>query len=223
MELMSGIKLKAGKEIVRGRCPKEKSSHPCGRPKKGKRDADDSEWEWTFEARSKKDLAWHDIEEFLNFRYSRTGELEVRVRYAGYGRLDDEWVNVKKKRIRDRSIPLAPSKCHKVKDGDLVLCLQKKDNYALYFDARVARIHRRLHDATDCKCIFTVRFLHDNSEEEIDWKGICYRPIQEESVVYHNSPEPTQEESTKEESVVSHNSPEPTKELSLSDIENLWP
>lgn len=48
---------------------------------------------------------------------------EVRVRYAGFGKEDDEWVNVKN-RVRERSIPLEASDCHKVKVGDLVLCFQ---------------------------------------------------------------------------------------------------
>lgn len=48
---------------------------------------------------------------------------EVRVRYAGFGREEDEWVNVRRA-VRDRSIPLEESECHKVKVGDLVLCFQ---------------------------------------------------------------------------------------------------
>ncbi|XP_057454406.1 protein SAWADEE HOMEODOMAIN HOMOLOG 1-like [Lotus japonicus] len=190
----------------------------------GKRGPDILEWKWQFEAKSKKDLAWHDVGTWVNFKYSGTRELEVLVRYAGYDKVDEEWVNVKNE-MRERSIPLEPSQCHKVKDGDLAVCLQERDHYALYFDARVVRIQRRQHDATDCKCIFTVRFLHDNSEEEIDWKKVYYRPTQEESVVDHNTPEPTKEPKRpkQEESVGCHSSPEPTKEPSLSDIENLWP
>ncbi|XP_057437323.1 protein SAWADEE HOMEODOMAIN HOMOLOG 2-like [Lotus japonicus] len=187
-----------------------------------KRSADVSECVLASEARSKKDLAWHDVAMCRNFRYSRAGELEVLVRYVGFGKVEDEWVNVKNE-MRERSIPLEPSECPKVKDGDLVLCFLERGDYGLYFDARVVRIQRRLHDATDCKCIFTVRFLHDNSEEEIHWKGVCYRPTQgnstqEKHVVFHNSPKPTQEKSN-----VAHNSPGPTIEPSLSDIENLWP
>ncbi|XP_057433738.1 protein SAWADEE HOMEODOMAIN HOMOLOG 1-like [Lotus japonicus] len=155
-----------------------------------------------FEARSTKDLAWHDVSMLLNYRVLSTGELEARVRYAGFGKGEDEWVNVKYG-VRDRSIPLEPSECHKVKDGDLVLCFLERDDYALYCDARVLSIQRKQHDETDCKCIYTVRFLHDNSEEAIHWKRVCYRPTQEESVVYHNSPEPT-------------------IEPSMSAIENLW-
>lgn len=46
---------------------------------------------------------------------------EARVRFAGFGYVEDEWVNVKRG-IRKRSNPLEPSECHKVKAGDLVLC-----------------------------------------------------------------------------------------------------
>lgn len=48
---------------------------------------------------------------------------EVRVRYAGYDRDEDEWVNVKRA-VRERSIPLEHSECDRVKVGDLVLCFR---------------------------------------------------------------------------------------------------
>lgn len=48
---------------------------------------------------------------------------EVRVRFVGFGAEEDEWVNIKKA-VRERSIPLEHSECHKVKVGDLVLCFQ---------------------------------------------------------------------------------------------------
>ena len=48
---------------------------------------------------------------------------EVCVRFVGFGAEEDEWVNVKKA-VRQRSIPLEHSECHKVKVGDLVLCFQ---------------------------------------------------------------------------------------------------
>lgn len=51
---------------------------------------------------------------------------EVRVRYAGFGKEEDEWVNVKEG-VRERSIPLEASECHKVKDGDVVLCFLVRD------------------------------------------------------------------------------------------------
>lgn len=46
---------------------------------------------------------------------------EVRVRFAGFRNVEDEWVNVKRG-VRERSIPLEPSECQRVKVGDLVLC-----------------------------------------------------------------------------------------------------
>lgn len=48
---------------------------------------------------------------------------EVRVRFSGFGKEEDEWVNVRTG-VRERSIPLEPSECEKVKVGDLVLCFQ---------------------------------------------------------------------------------------------------
>ena len=48
---------------------------------------------------------------------------EVRVRFSGFSYDQDEWVNVKRG-VRERSIPLEPSECHRVKVGDLVLCFR---------------------------------------------------------------------------------------------------
>lgn len=48
---------------------------------------------------------------------------EARVRFAGFGKEEDEWVSVRKG-IRERSIPLEPSECHRINTGDLVLCFQ---------------------------------------------------------------------------------------------------
>ncbi|CAN1168364.1 Protein SAWADEE HOMEODOMAIN HOMOLOG 1, partial [Linum perenne] len=46
---------------------------------------------------------------------------EVKVRFAGFDYGHDEWVNLKTC-VRERSIPLVHSECHKVRVGDLVLC-----------------------------------------------------------------------------------------------------
>ena len=48
---------------------------------------------------------------------------EVRVRFSGFSYDQDEWVNVKRG-VRERSIPLEPSECHRVEVGDLVLCFR---------------------------------------------------------------------------------------------------
>lgn len=48
---------------------------------------------------------------------------EVRVRFVGFGAEEDEWVNVKNA-VRERSVPLEHSECHKLKVGDLVCCFQ---------------------------------------------------------------------------------------------------
>ncbi|BAT98476.1 DNA-binding transcription factor [Vigna angularis] len=161
----------------------------------------------TFEARSTKDVAWHDVALFLNYRVMCSGELEVRVRYAGFSKEQDEWVNVKQG-VRERSIPLAPSECQKLQDGNLILCFLERDDYALYCDARIVKIQRRVHDPTECTCTFIIRYLHDQTEEEVSWNRLCCRPTEEESAVYPIlAIDPTQ-------------SPSPS--FSLNPIESLW-
>lgn len=48
---------------------------------------------------------------------------EVRVRFAGFGNEEDEWVNVKRG-VRERSVPLEPSECVKLSVGDPVMCFR---------------------------------------------------------------------------------------------------
>ena len=114
------------------------------------------------------------------------------MRFAGFGNSHDEWVNVREG-VRERSIPLEASECHKVKVGDLVLCyqvpfwlslsplflfslschlhviftfmnaVQERPDYAVYTDAHVLEIQRRLHDIKGCRCIFVVRFDEDKT------------------------------------------------------------
>uniref|UniRef100_A0A5B7BX21 SAWADEE domain-containing protein n=1 Tax=Davidia involucrata TaxID=16924 RepID=A0A5B7BX21_DAVIN len=131
--------------------------------------------ELVFEAKSSKDCAWYDVAAFLNYRVVSSGELEVRVRFAGFRYEEDEWVNVKRG-VRERSIPLEPSECCRVKVGDLVLCYRKNNDHALYGDARIVKIQRRQHDITGCMCIFVVRHDYDNAEEEVQLTSICCRP-----------------------------------------------
>ncbi|GMH17686.1 hypothetical protein Nepgr_019527 [Nepenthes gracilis] len=131
--------------------------------------------ELAFEAKSSRDSAWYDVASFLNYRVLCTGELEVRVRFAGFGIDHDEWVNARKE-VRERSIPLEASECHKVKVGDLVLCFQERADYAVYVDAHVIEIQRRLHDIKGCRCIFLVRYDDDNTEDKVQLSGICRRP-----------------------------------------------
>lgn len=131
--------------------------------------------ELAFEAKSSRDNAWYDVAAFLNHRVLSTRELEARVRFAGFGVSHDEWVNVKTG-VRERSIPLEPSECHKIRVGDLVLCYQERLDYALYVDAHVTEIQRRLHDIKGCRCIFVVRFDDDKTEEKLPLNKICCRP-----------------------------------------------
>lgn len=142
---------------------------------KGKKGTDISELQ--FEAKSSKDNAWYDVASFLTYRVAGRGELEVRARFAGFGKQEDEWVNVKWG-VRERSIPLESSECQKVKVGDLVLCFQERENHAVYCDAYVVEIQRKLHDIRGCRCTFVVRYDHDNIEEKVQLGRICCRPTQ---------------------------------------------
>nr|GEX51500.1 protein SAWADEE homeodomain homolog 1 [Tanacetum cinerariifolium] len=116
-----------------------------------------------FEALSSKDCACYDVAVFLNFRVMYTGEMEVRVRFSGFSHDEDEWVNARNG-VRERSIPLVASECHKVNIGDLVLCYRANEDHALYSDAHVVKIERQSHDDANCTCTFVVRFQYDNAE-----------------------------------------------------------
>ncbi|XP_058180900.1 protein SAWADEE HOMEODOMAIN HOMOLOG 1-like [Rhododendron vialii] len=128
-----------------------------------------------FEAKSSKDGAWYDVASFLNHRFLHTGELEVRVRFAEFRKEDDEWVNVERG-VRERSIPLEPSECDRVNVGDLVLCFRETDEEAIYCDAHIVSIQRRLHDIRGCRCFFVVRYDDDEVEEKVQLTTLCSRP-----------------------------------------------
>ncbi|KAK2971136.1 hypothetical protein RJ640_008560 [Escallonia rubra] len=147
------------KELADSR--KRKSAAEILQKPKGERVAELSEL--IFEALSSKDCAWYDVGAFLNYRVLSSGELEARVRFAGFRNVEDEWVNVRRA-VRERSIPLEPSECHRVKAGDLVLCFRESDDNALYCDAYILEVQRLMHEVTDCSCIFVVRYALDNVE-----------------------------------------------------------
>lgn len=141
-----------------------------------------------FEALSAKDLAWYDVGSFLNFRVLYSGELEVRVRFAGFGNEEDEWVNVKRG-VRERSVPLEPSECGRLNVGDPVMCFREDEYLAVYGDAMVVEIQRQIHDITSCTCIIVVRYDLDNAEEKVTLDKICCRPnfSSSESTLSHAS------------------------------------
>lgn len=99
-----------------------------------------------------------------------------------------------KRAVRERSIPLEPSECWKVAVGDLVLCFQvcllrttifsffyyvtsdlflpriihqESAEQATYHDAHVMEIQRKLHDIRGCRCLFQIRYDHDQTEVTI--------------------------------------------------------
>uniref|UniRef100_A0A803QVY5 SAWADEE domain-containing protein n=1 Tax=Cannabis sativa TaxID=3483 RepID=A0A803QVY5_CANSA len=48
-----------------------------------------------------------------------------------------------------------------------MLLHQEKDDQARHYDAHVLEIQRRMHDIRGCRCIFLVRYNHDESEASI--------------------------------------------------------
>ncbi|KAE9458084.1 hypothetical protein C3L33_10017, partial [Rhododendron williamsianum] len=100
---------------------------------------------------------------------------DVKVRFAGFGPEEDEWVNVRK-HVRQRSLPCESSECVAVLPGDLILCFQEGKEQALYFDAHVLDAQRRRHDVRGCRCRFLVRYDHDQSEEIVPLRKVCRRP-----------------------------------------------
>ncbi|KAL9230348.1 hypothetical protein vseg_005711 [Gypsophila vaccaria] len=138
--------------------------------KDGEKSRDLSEVE--FEARSSRDGAWYDVERFLSHRFATSGEVEVRVRFVGFGSEEDEWVNVKDD-VRERSIPLENWDCQKINVGDVMLCLQERKDQAIYYDVQISEINRKMHDIRGCRCIFKVEYIHDKSEENVRLRRLC--------------------------------------------------
>ncbi|XP_065850326.1 protein SAWADEE HOMEODOMAIN HOMOLOG 1-like [Euphorbia lathyris] len=131
--------------------------------------------ELEFEARSSKDGAWYDVDTFLSHRFLPSGEAEVHVRFVGFGAEEDEWVNIKSA-VRERSVPLEHSECKNVQIGDLVCCFQERRDQAIYYDAHVIEIEKRVHDIRGCRCLFSIRYDHDNTEERVRLRRLCRRP-----------------------------------------------
>lgn len=65
----------------------------------------------------------YDVSAFITKRDSESGEPEVKVRFAGFGSEEDEWVNIATA-IRQRSLPCETTECVAVLPGDLILCFQ---------------------------------------------------------------------------------------------------
>ncbi|BFI29874.1 protein MpHD2 [Marchantia polymorpha subsp. ruderalis] len=128
-----------------------------------------------FEAKSARDGAWYDVSTFISHRLATTGDPEVRVRFAGFGSEEDEWVNVRTA-VRQRSLPCEASECVAVLPGDLILCFQEGNEQALYYDADILDVQRRRHDVRGCRCRFWVRYRHDQAEEVVPLRKVCRRP-----------------------------------------------
>lgn len=127
-----------------------------------------------FEAKSSKDGAWYDVRTFLEHRMLESGP-EVRVRFAGYGVEDDEWVNVRRA-VRQRSLACESSDCFSIFPGDVVCCFLEGTKQALFYDAYVLDVERRKHDIRGCRCRFLVQYEHDGSMGILSLKKVCRRP-----------------------------------------------
>lgn len=127
-----------------------------------------------FEAKSAKDGAWYDVRMFLEHRMLDSGP-EVRVRFAGFGAEDDEWVNVRSA-VRQRSLACESSDCTSILPGDIVLCFLEGTKQALFYDAYVVDVERRKHDIRGCRCRFLVQYEHDGSMGILPLKKLCRRP-----------------------------------------------
>ncbi|XP_057522983.1 protein SAWADEE HOMEODOMAIN HOMOLOG 1-like [Amaranthus tricolor] len=130
--------------------------------------------ELEFEAKSSRDGAWYDVDRFITHRIITSGEAEVLVRFFGFGSDEDEWVNVKND-VRERSIPLDNWECQKVKPGDDMLCLLERKDQAIYYDAHILDVQRKMHDIRGCRCIFLIQYDHDKSEEKVRLRRLCRR------------------------------------------------
>lgn len=139
----------------------------------GEKEAEPQKME--FEAKSSRDTAWYDVDSFLGHRLLESGEPEARVRFAGFGQEEDEWVNVRTG-VRQRSLPCEAAECVAVIPGDLILCFQEGSEQALYYDARVKEVERRRHDIRGCRCRFLVQYDHDGVVEIVPLRKVCRRP-----------------------------------------------
>ncbi|MCO5582796.1 hypothetical protein L7F22_036695 [Adiantum nelumboides] len=117
----------------------------------------------------------YDVESFSGHRLVESADPEVRVRFAGFGPEEDEWVNVRTG-VRQRSLPCEAAECVAVLPGDLILCFQEGSEQALYFDARIKEVERRRHDVRGCRCRFLVEYDHDNVVEIVPLRKVCRRP-----------------------------------------------
>ncbi|KAK6782457.1 hypothetical protein RDI58_020253 [Solanum bulbocastanum] len=128
-----------------------------------------------FEARSSVDGAWYDVDTFTSHRFLESGEPEVLVRYVGFGPEEDEWINVRKS-VRERSVALENKECIKVRVGDSALCFQEGKDNARYVEARILEIQKKFHDIRGCRCLFVIQYDHDNTQEIVHLRRLCFRP-----------------------------------------------
>lgn len=172
-------KLKAGVSVVETPPPAPRPVAPVAGSSAVKKTIDVP---MDFEAKSARDGAWYDVSAFIARRDSASGEPEVKVRFAGFGSEEDEWVNIASA-VRQRSLPCETTECVAVLPGDLILCFQEGSEQALYFDADILDVQRRRHDVRGCRCRFWVRYRHDQTEEVVPLRKVCRRPETEQRLI----------------------------------------
>uniref|UniRef100_A0A6N2NIP1 SAWADEE domain-containing protein n=1 Tax=Salix viminalis TaxID=40686 RepID=A0A6N2NIP1_SALVM len=106
-------------------------------------------------------LTCSSLIEFLHL-----GTLKFVLDLLGLGLRRMSGSNVKNA-VRERSIPLEHSECHRLKVGDFVCCFQERRDQAQYFDAHIVNIQRKTHDIRGCRCLFL---------ERVRLRRLCCRP-----------------------------------------------
>ncbi|AQL03550.1 protein SAWADEE HOMEODOMAIN HOMOLOG 2 isoform X1 [Zea mays] len=132
-----------------------------------------------FEAKSARDGSWYLVEEFLTEKFCESGDLQVLVRFPGFGVEEAEWIDVRTCTLRQRSVPYKATECADVHIWDPVLCYKVSEQSGLYFDAEVHAIERKTHNSgEECDCKILVLYVHDNSEDIVSLKKLRRRYVE---------------------------------------------
>jgi hypothetical protein len=116
-------------------------------------------------------LFWYIVDNQLKLMYLVTWVKEARVRYHGFSKDEDEWINVKDG-VRQRSIPLEASECHKVKEGHLVLCFLVMDSSLFY--CTYINIVSGVHVIDAVLCTRQILFAHTTRHEQWERNFLCW-------------------------------------------------
>ncbi|CAD6257623.1 unnamed protein product [Miscanthus lutarioriparius] len=130
-----------------------------------------------YEAKSARDGAWFDVQDFVAQRFCKSGDLKLLVHFSGFGAEEAEWINARTC-LRQRSVPYKATECANVHCRDPVLCYKESEQSGLYFDAEVHAIERKTHHSgEECDCKILVLYVHDNSEDIVSLRKLCRRYV----------------------------------------------